>query len=99
MTRPERTLWVLLRRNELSWHFRRQHPVGPYVLDFYCAAAKLAIEVDGPVHSERAEQDGRRSAWLAKEGIRVVRFSTTEIEERPAAVVAAIARAAPPSTA
>ena len=96
MTQPERTLWALLRRNELGWHFRRQHPVGPYILDFYCAVAKLAIEVDGPVHAERAEQDARRAAWLAKEGIKVVRFSTEEVEGRPAAVLTAIARAAPP---
>ncbi len=47
MTRPEKTLWYLLRRNSLGWHFRRQHPIGPYILDFYCAALKLCVEVDG----------------------------------------------------
>jgi very-short-patch-repair endonuclease len=73
------------------------HPVGPYVLDFYCAAVKLAIEVDGPVHREQADRDQRRTVWLEKEGIRVIRFSTEEVEERPAAVLAAIERAALPS--
>ena len=97
MTRPEKTLWALLRRNELGWHFRRQHPVGPYILDFYCAAVTLAVEVDGPVHQDQTDRDQRRPAWLAK-GIRVIRFSAQEVEARPAAVLAAIARAAPPST-
>ncbi len=95
MTRPERTLWALLRRNELGWHFRRQHPVGPYILDFYCAAAKLAVEVDGPVHQEQIDRDRRRTAWLEQEGIRVIRFSAEEVEAQPAAVLAAIARTAP----
>jgi very-short-patch-repair endonuclease len=99
MTQPEKTLWFLLRRNSLGWHFRRQHPIGPYILDFYCAARKLCVEVDGPVHSEQAERDARRTAWLNKEGIRVIRFSAEEVELRPAVVIAAIARVAPPSTA
>ena len=100
MTRPEQTLWALLRRNRQELHFRRQHPVGPFVLDFYCAAAKLCVEIDGPVHTDRIEKDARRTAGLwSKEQIRVLRFSTEEIETRPAAVLAAIAQAAPPSTA
>lgn len=98
MTRPERTLWALLRRNELGWHFRRQHPVGPYILDFYCAAMKLAVEIDGPVHQEQTDRDQRRTTWLGKEGITVVRFSAEEIEARPAAVLAAIELAAPRPT-
>ncbi|WP_055049543.1 endonuclease domain-containing protein [Devosia sp. A16] len=99
MTQPERLLWALLRRNELGWHFRRQHPVGPYVLDFYCASMKLAVEVDGPVHQEQIDRDQRRTAWLRKEGIRVLRFSTEDVDARPAAVLAAIASAASGSTA
>lgn len=69
------------------------------MLDFYCAAAKLCIEIDGPVHTDRAEQDQRRTVWLAGEGIRVLRFTTDKVEHEPAAVLAAIAQAAPPSTA
>jgi len=94
MTGPERVLWTLLRRNTLSLHFRRQHPVGPFVLDFYCAGARLAVEVDGPVHAEQVEADSRRTDWLAREGVRVLRFTVAEVEERPAAVLAAIAAAA-----
>lgn len=100
MTQPERTLWSLLKRNQQGLHFRRQHPVGPFVLDFYCAEAKLCIEVDGPSHDDRAVSDIRRTTWLLeKEGIRILRFSVEEIETRPAVVLANIAQAAPPSTA
>ena len=82
MTGPERTLWALLRRKQLGLHFRRQHPIGPFVLDFYCATAKLCVEIDGPVHADRVEYDARRTAWLAKEGVRVLRFSTDSVENR-----------------
>lgn len=99
MTQPEKTLWFLLRRNSLGWHFRRQHPIGPFILDFYCAALKLCIEVDGPAHAEQAEYDARRTSWLNNEGIAVMRFSASDVETRPAAVIAAIARVAPRSTA
>jgi very-short-patch-repair endonuclease len=99
MTQPERTLWALLRRNRMGLHFRRQHPIGPFVLDFYCAKAKLCIEVDGPSHAERVEYDQRRTAWLGREGVRVLRFSVEEVETRSAVVLAAIAQAAPHSTA
>lgn len=99
MTRPEKTLWWLLRRNALGKHFRRQHPIGPYILDFYCALAKLCIEVDGPAHEDRRDKDQRRTAWLEREGIRVLRFSVDEIEERPAAVLATLRQTLPPSTA
>ena len=98
-TQPERQLWYALRRNQAGLHFRRQHPVGPYILDFYCAAANLCIEIDGPSHADRGPQDRTRTEWLEREGIRVMRFSIEELAERPAAVVAAIVSAAPPSTA
>ena len=99
LTQPERTLWALLRRNELGYHFRRQHPIGPYVLDFYCAAARLCVEVDGPAHADRQAQDARRDNWLAAQRIRTLRFSSEDVELRPAIVIAAIRDAAAPSTA
>ena len=98
MTLPEQTLWTLLRRNR-QFHFRRQHAAGPYILDFYCAASKLCVEVDGPVHAEQVEHDAHRSRWLEEEGIKVIRISVEAVVTRPAAVVAAIAQAAAPSTA
>jgi very-short-patch-repair endonuclease len=96
MTQPEKTLWAMLRRGATGMRFRRQRPIGPFILDFYCAATKLAVEVDGKGH--QGERDEQRTAWLAREGIRVLRFTDTEIEQRPAWVVATIAQAAPPST-
>ena len=99
LTQPERTLWALLRRNQLGLHFRRQHALGPYILDFYCASARLCVEVDGPIHADRADHDARRDSWLAAQGIRTLRFSVDELDQRPAVVLAAIAQAAAPSTA
>jgi very-short-patch-repair endonuclease len=99
MTPSERLLWYMLKGDALRLHFRRQHPIGPFILDFYCASAKLGVEVDGPVHDETAGYDTRRDEWLAKEGIRVLRFTLDDLEQRPAWVVATIAQAAPPSTA
>jgi very-short-patch-repair endonuclease len=99
MTEPERTLWALLRSKQIGLRFRRQHPIGPYFLDFYCASARLCVEVDGPVHLEpdQVEKDSRREEWLRSQGIRVLRFSAIDVLERPAKVVADIGQAAPPS--
>jgi very-short-patch-repair endonuclease len=99
LTQPEQTLWSLLRRNRHGLHFRRQHALGPYILDFYCASAKLCIEVDGPSHAGTLAKDARRSHWLNEQGIRVLRFTVEDVEQRSAAVVARIAQAAAPSTA
>ena len=75
----ERKLWYALRDNQLGASFRRQHPVGPYVLDFYCPSARLAIELDGDDHTTRAESDSRRTRFLNQRGIRVIRFSNREV--------------------
>ena len=100
MTPSESQLWSLLRGDRLGLHFRRDHPIGPFILDFYCASAKLCVEVDGPIHDEQHDADERRTAWLlAHEGILVLRFTVADVEQRPAWVVAKIAQAAPPSTA
>jgi very-short-patch-repair endonuclease len=99
MSSPERTLWAMLKGNQQGMHFRRQHAVGIYILDFYCAPAKLCVEVDGPSHADKAAYDARRTAWLNDQGIRVLRFSVEEVELRPAVVLSAIKSAAAPSTA
>jgi very-short-patch-repair endonuclease len=98
MSQPERTLWAMLRRNQLGLHFRRQHPLGPYILDFYCAAAKLCVEVDGPVHEGRTSRDEYRTRRLAEDGVRVIRFTMDDVERRPAWVIAEIKTATAPST-
>ena len=89
----ERTLWRHLRnRNFAGYKFRRQHPVDPYVLDFYCAAAKLAIELDGGGHNYRTGQtrDRRRSEFPARRGIAVLRFWNHQIRQELDSVLQAI---------
>ncbi|WP_374573824.1 endonuclease domain-containing protein [Phenylobacterium sp.] len=84
LTPPEARLWMALRRKGLAgFRFRRQHPIGPYVLDFYCEAVRLAVEVDGLRHDfgdgpERAEL---RDAWLAERDVRVLRISATDVRD------------------
>jgi len=76
-----------LRRRERGLPtFRRQHPVGPYVLDFYCSNARLCVEVDGASHStsDRPQRDERRDAYLRAAGIEVVRVSAAYVLKDPA---------------
>src|ERR1700704_1901074 len=79
MTLPERLLWREIRGRQLGPRFRRQVPMDPYVVDFYCSEAKLIVEVDGEFHGERHEEDARRTACLERRGYRVVRFQAIEI--------------------
>jgi very-short-patch-repair endonuclease len=66
-----------------GWKFRRQHPIGPYFVDFCCPAARLIVEVNGPAHDDDAqwEYDVRRHAWLESLGYRVVRVNVTDIDK------------------
>lgn len=89
----EKRLWAALRDGQLGGlKFRRQHPVGPYILDFYCTAQKLCIELDGDSHGYDAAiaHDARRTDYLAGRGIRVMRFQNEEVIADLAAVVDAI---------
>lgn len=92
MTEVEKKLWWRLRGEQLGYSFRRQHPVGPYVLDFYCAPLRLAIEVDGHQHGtdEGREHDQRRDAFLAAQGIRTIRFGNHDVIENLEGVVETI---------
>ena len=64
-------------------HFRHQHPIPPYVTDFYCAAAKLVVEVDGESHVGQEENDARRQSFLESQGLKVLRFwNGTVFEEQ-----------------
>ena len=75
MTDAEALLWKLLRDRRLAGaKFRRQHPVGRYILDYYCVEKKLAIELDGGQHSEANDYDEQRDDWLRAQGISVLRF-------------------------
>ncbi len=85
MTLPEVLLWQALRRRRLAGlRFRRQHPIGPYILDFYCTSTRLAVEIDGSVHdsAEQIRHDERRSAWFASRNIKVVRIAAADILKR-----------------
>jgi very-short-patch-repair endonuclease len=75
----ERLLWGQLENDLLGVRFRRQYACGKYLLDFYCAKARLCIEVDGPHHLARIEKDEARDAYLAKRGILTLRFTCEEI--------------------
>lgn len=81
MTPPEIGLWLALRRNLEGLRFRKQHSAGDYVLDFYCAPALLAIEVDGEAHArgDRPARDAVRDAWLASQGVRVLRYPASDV--------------------
>jgi very-short-patch-repair endonuclease len=97
MTPPEARLWRCLRANQFrGLKFRRQHPVGPYILDFYCAGGRLAVEVDGSVHDipERAAHDRRRTRWLATQGIKVIRLRATDVRDELDGVLSFIGEAA-----
>ena len=88
MTDAERRLWYCLRDRRLGdWKFRRQHPVGPYIVDFICIEKKVVIEVDGGQHEENEEADLRRTAYLEKQGYRVMRFWNHEVLQETDAVM------------
>ena len=78
MTDAERFLWSRLRRRFLGAKFRRQVPLGPYIVDFACMRSKLVIEVDGGQHLENLA-DAARDRWLAENGFRVLRFWNHEV--------------------
>ena len=81
MSLPEVLLWQYLRKQPLGVKFRRQHPVGKYVIDFYSPAAKIGIEIDGIAHDMggRPEQDAMRDAWLHTQGIEIVRIPAKDV--------------------
>lgn len=94
-TPAEQKLWAVLRRKNLNGlKFRRQHPIGRFIVDFYCAEVKLVIEVDGESHDHQVEYDALRTAWLEENGCRVIRFLNTDVLSRLEDVVVEIERVA-----
>ena len=95
MSLPEVLLWRVLKAKPLGIKFRRQHPIGPFVLDFYCPQAKLAIEIDGIAHDmgDRPLRDENRTAWLETQGIGLLRIPASDVlkstEQAAEAIVAA----------
>lgn len=81
-TFAESVLWERLRRKQIGgFKFRRQHPVGNFIVDFYCSEAHLVIEIDGSIHDmkEQVEYDMNRQQFLEELGIRVIRFSNEDV--------------------
>jgi len=94
MTKEERILWQQLRTNRLQgFHFRRQQVIAGFIVDFYCHAAGLAVEMDGEVHQQQAEYDAERDRVLSARGLRTLRIRNTEILENLPGVLARIAAA------
>ena len=93
MTPAEQVLWAGLRRLGTGARFRRQHPFGPFILDFCCPALHLIIELDGGLHDDpdQRRHDAARTEWLAAQGYRVYRFQNGEVLSDPRAVLASIA--------
>jgi very-short-patch-repair endonuclease len=90
-TDVERQLWFLLRDRRLNGaKFRRQVPIGSYIVDFVCQEAKLIVELDGSQHADQVAYDTARSDWLSAHGYRVLRFWNNDLTENEEGVLTAI---------
>ena len=89
---PEALLWRELKGRSQGAKLRKQHPVGPYVIDFYCAQAKTGFEIDGIAHDmgDRPKRDERRTEWIAQQGIELVRIPAKDVLADPGETAAAI---------
>ncbi len=92
MSLPEVLMWQRLRGSPQGMRFRRQHPVGPYVIDFFCRTASLVIEIDGMVHDtgDRPARDTVRDRYFAASGLSVLRVPAADVLRDPDAVAASI---------
>lgn len=82
MTNSEQLLWEKLRKKQFEGHhFRRQHAIDCYIVDFYCHDLKLIIEIDGAIHQYQKEYDTNRQKFLEELGLKVIRFSNDEVED------------------
>ena len=106
MTLAEQRMWQALRGRQIKgFRFRRQHPIGPYIADFTCLDQSLATELDGGQHQDQVAYDERRTAFLAQQGWRVLRFWNNDVLNNLEGVLAKVAdaltftplRRAPPS--
>jgi very-short-patch-repair endonuclease len=89
-TEAEKRLWKLLRAKQLAgYKFRRQEPIGPYIVDFVCFRPRLVIELDGGQHDATTQRahDERRTAWLRSQSFNVIRFWNNQLLENEAGVL------------
>ena len=81
-TAAEARLWETLRAGRLDgWKWRRQAPVGPFIVDFLCLEAAVAVELDGGIHADQVERDARREAYLRQHGLQVLRFWNSQVAD------------------
>ena len=93
-TPPEQIVWSILRGRRMGkLKFRRQEPIGPYIVDFCCREKMLLVEVDGASHEDKAYTDRRRKEWLTRQGYKVVRLTNADVTDLDA-VARLIAREA-----
>jgi very-short-patch-repair endonuclease len=98
-TPAEQKLWAHLRGKQLcGLKFRRQQPVGRFIVDFYCARHRLIVEIDGDVHAYQVESDQARTEWLEQKGYRVIRFTNIQVLNQTDAVLEEIVRNCEPPT-
>ena len=92
-TPPEELLWLALRNGQIGGlKFRRQHPIGPYVVDFFCRSIGLVVELDGMSHDNKASQDAARSKYLEAQGLRILRVTNEDVMGNLDGVTREIAR-------
>jgi very-short-patch-repair endonuclease len=93
-TKAENCLWQAVRRHQIAnAHFRRQHAIERFILDFYCDEAKLVVEVDGEIHQYTKEEDAARQEFLESLDLRVIRFTNQQVLSDLDAVIESIRRA------
>ncbi len=91
LTDAERRLWQKLKRRQIATaKFRRQQPIGPYIVDFVCFEHRVIVEVDGGQHAEQVAYDEQRSGWLEAQGYRVFRFWNNDVLANTEAVAQSI---------
>jgi very-short-patch-repair endonuclease len=96
-TASERQLWKELRRGQLRGHvFRRQHPIGPFIVDFCSPVQSLIVEIDGPIHAAQRDADAERQRQLEARGYRILRITAHDVETCMPAVLEAISNSLDP---
>ena len=92
MSLPEVLLWQRLRGSPMGVSFRKQHPIDPYVVDFYCRSSRLVVEIDGEAHNrgDRPQRDEARDAFLHQSGFQVMRIAAEEVLRDPDGVADSI---------
>ena len=90
-TDAERRMWALLRNRQFADRkFRRQVPIGPYVVDFVCLEKRLIVELDGGHHMTRGDYDAERTKWLMGQGFRIIRFWNNQVLNEAVSVLDAL---------